>query len=90
MNTSLTSSAGAVLGVFYDAFVEFASTLDYPIGDIKITSSAKPFTFHMTWACPEVHERFTYEDITWEFKHFALDLFKSFGFLVVVKNPELV
>lgn len=90
MNTALTSSAGAVLSAYNDAFTEFASTIEYPVYDIKISPTAKPFTFSMNWKCPEVVGNFTSEDVKYDLKVFSIDLFKVFGYIVMVNEPEIV
>lgn len=73
----------------YDlAFKTFAETLDYPIADVKVMPSSKPFTFILNWRCATMWETGNAFQIRQKFQEFSLDLFKSLGYITVIEHPE--
>lgn len=66
----------------------FAETLDYPIADVKVVPTSKPFLLSLTFKCAPMWETGNAYQIRQKFVEFSLEMFKHFGYLIEVHEPE--
>lgn len=66
----------------------YAETLDYPITNVKVVPTTKPFLLSLTFQCAAMWETGNAYQIKQKFQWQSLELFKAFGYLIQIEDPE--
>lgn len=80
-------SSYAMQDLLTTAMKMFTETLDYPIADVQVLATTKPFLLTMSFRCAAMWETGNAFQIKQKIQQFSLDLFKSFGYLILIEDP---
>lgn len=87
MSNIVDRTGPVMFALLADVFNTYADTLDYPITDLVLRPTNKPYTMTMQWKCAPMWETGNCYEIRKKFQLFAIDIFKSFGYFVEVDHP---